>query len=92
MAVALAGEVVGSAEVNFLGLPLRFSLQPGGDEAFSSDIGRVPRLSEAGKLVPGGGDRGRDGRAAGTGQSVAEVARLRVNRNSCEFRYERIVC
>lgn len=56
VAVALAGEVVGSAEVNFLGLPLRFSLQPGGDEAFSSDIGRVPRLSEAGKLVPGGGE------------------------------------
>ena len=56
VAVALAGEVVGSAEMNFLGLPLRFSLQPGGDEAFSSDIGRIPSLAEAGKLVPGGGE------------------------------------
>jgi hypothetical protein len=56
VAVALAGEVVGSTEINFLGLPLRFSLQPRPDEAFSSDLGRIPSLSEAGGLSTGGGE------------------------------------
>jgi len=44
VAVALASEVIGSAELNFLGLPLRFSLQPKPDEAEE-----ILSLLEAGK-------------------------------------------
>ena len=64
VAVALAGEVVGSTEFVFLGLPLRVSLQPPGEKD-------VPSMEEA--ATTANGERASAGAKPGTSPATLEL-------------------